>query len=597
MKKRFFWLILSSILLISMLLASCGTKTTQTTTPTTSITTTQKTTTTGTVTTSKTTAATTSTSQRNPTYGGTFSYRVNADPVNFDPYYYYTGVSTIVQKLTMEVLSMPDMKLDRNLYDFKISYTPMKYITGALAESWELPDLSTYIFHIRKGVNWQNLPPANGRELTAEDVAFSWNRLCGIGYGFTKPGASALGNYAMIKSVTATDKSTVVFQTTQPSLDQIRIILDDNGMPSIVNRDAIEKWGDIQDWKHVVGAGPYILKDYVSGSSITFVKNPNYWDYDDFIPQNRLPYIDNINILIIPDNATALAALRSGKIEIVEDLAFTQATSLAKTNPELSQVTRPASSDAITYRLDQTPFSDIKVRKAMQMSIDLQTIAKTYYGGFVDGTPYGIITPALKGFYIPYSEWPADVKAGYAYNPDGAKKLLSEAGFPNGFKCTLTASTNADLDIFQILKSYLANIGIDMTINTMDFTSFAAFTQAGKHQMCSGNGTYAYPPMNCLNQRYYSHATGKILGINDPTYNDLWTKAKTATDDNEFIKIVQQADMYAITQQWVLNVLPKVTFSVYQPWLAGFSGEVIGFRAGVTMSRFWIDEKVKAQKR
>jgi peptide/nickel transport system substrate-binding protein len=594
MKSKSFWLILSCLMALSLLLVSCGTKPTQTTTPTTAITTTQKTTpSTNPVTTSVTTKPTTN--QRTPTYGGTFSYRVNADPVNFDPYFYYTGVSTIVQKLTMEVLAKPDMKLDRNIYDFKVSYTPMKYISGALAESWELPDLSTYIFHIRKGVHWQNLPPANGRELTADDIAFSWNRLCGLGYGFTKPGNSALGNYAMIQSITATDKSTVVFKTKQPSLDQIRIILDDNGMPSIVNKDAVEKWGDIQDWKHVVGAGPYILKDYVSGSSINFVKNPDYWDYDDFIPQNRLPYIDMINILIIPDNATALAALRSGKIEIVEDLAFTQATSLAKTNPELKQVTRPASSDAITYRLDQKPFTDIRVRKAMQMSVDLQTIAKTYYGGFVDGTPYGIVTPSLKGFYAPYSTWPEDVKAGYAYNPDGAKKLLADAGYPSGFNCTLTASTNADLDLFQILKSYLDDIGVDMTISTMDFTSFAAFTQAGKHQMCTGNGTYAYPPMNCLNQRYYSHATGKTLGINDPTYNALWEKAKGSTDDNEFIKIVQQADMYAISQQWVLNVLPKVTFSVYQPWLGGFSGETIGFRAGVVMSRFWIDEKLKAQ--
>ena len=83
----------------------------------------------------------------------------------------------------------------------------------------------------------------------------------------------------------------------------------------------------------------------------------------------------------------------------------------------------------IDLRVDKAPFTDIRVRKALQMAIDLDTIAKTYYGGTTDGTPYGLLGPAQMGWYTPFDEWPADVKAGYTYNPEGAN-LFNAEGLP-----------------------------------------------------------------------------------------------------------------------------------------------------------------------
>ena len=111
--------------------------------------------------------------------------------------------------------------------------------------------------------------------------------------------------------------------------------------------------------------------------SATLVKNPNYWGHDERYPQNKLPYVDGVKYLIIPDEAKAIEALRAGKIDIVDQISPVQAQAMQKTNPEILQITHPdANAEAIEPRNDMAPFNDIRVRKAMQMAIDLPSIAK-----------------------------------------------------------------------------------------------------------------------------------------------------------------------------------------------------------------------------
>src|SRR5690606_23668468 len=131
----------------------------------------------------------------------------------------------------------------------------------------------------RKGLRWQNKAPMNGRELNAYDIEWSWHHLLGKGSGYTKGSPYvALSNYSQIKSVTATDKYTVVFEFTEPSLEQFRYLMNEVGYGSIIPREAEEKYGSTlnSDWRLAVGSGPFMLTDYVSGSSITAVRNPNY---------------------------------------------------------------------------------------------------------------------------------------------------------------------------------------------------------------------------------------------------------------------------------------------------------------------------------
>ena len=120
-----------------------------------------------------------------PQYGGEMVIRANRNIENFDPY--FSETLTSIYGGWMERLVSDDWTLDPAVWDFTMAWHPAKYMKGQLAESWEFTNPSTHVVHLRKGIHWQNIPPANGREFTADDVVFHFNRLFGLGGGFNKP--------------------------------------------------------------------------------------------------------------------------------------------------------------------------------------------------------------------------------------------------------------------------------------------------------------------------------------------------------------------------------------------------------------------------
>ena len=218
-------------------------------------------------------------------------------------------------------------------------------------------------------------------------------------------------------------------------------------MECIEAREAVQKWGGLNDWHYAIGTGAFILQDLIPGNSATLIKNPNYWGYDERYPQNKLPYVDKIKFLIIPDDTEALEAMRRGEVDTLEGLSFQQVQAMRKTNPEILQFSRwRVSCGTLDPRNDTPPFNDIRVRKAMQMAIDLPTIAKSYYGGTADPYPQTLTSSYMTGWGFPYAEWPQDLKDEYAYNPEAAKKLLADAGYPDGFKTNIVADAAKSMD-------------------------------------------------------------------------------------------------------------------------------------------------------
>ena len=606
MKRGTIWIALTCLMVISMVLASCN-KTTTTTTSTststtTSTTTTTKTTTTTAPSTSTTSTATTATTGKwweklgKPTYGGTFTFRTASDPQGFD---YFVCYSNAPWDIYQSTLANMDQTLDPNQFGYKGRWAPIAYTKGDLTTSWELSsDWTTVTFKLRQGVHWALNPNSdasrlvNGRELTADDVVYSFNRMNGLaGY---KKGAWNAPDLGSLASVTTTDKYTVVFKFSVASpfnLDALISPLDTNG---VVPKEVIDKYGDMNNWRNTVGTGPFMLNDFVSGSSGTFLRNPNYWGFDERYPQNQLPYLDKISYLIIPNDATALAAARTGKIDIVENLTWSTAAMVAKSNPEILQLTRPAAGYTLDYRDDKVPFSDIRVRQAIQQSIDLQSIAKSYYGGTVEGVPVSETSPSWTGWYIPYAQWPQTVKDQYAYNPTAAKKLLADAGYPNGFKTNLLMSVTYDSDLAQVYKSYLLAVGIDMTINTMDYPAFLSYTNAGKQDQIILNGSTGilFPPSRII-ARFNTGQGANASFVSDPAYDALFTQFRATADPVQQQEVYKQADMYSVTHFFHLNALPIVNYVLYQPWLKGFLGEELIYWPKISMAHYWIDPGVK----
>jgi len=542
-----------------------------------------------------------------PQYGGEMVIRASRNLDNFDPYF-FEGLTSIYGGW-MERLISDDWTLNPAIWDYKIPWHPSKYTRGQLAESWEFTDPGTHVVHLRKGIHWQNISPANGREFTADDVVFHYNRLFGLGGGFTQPSPfrTGAGSKNLI-SVTAKDKYTVVFKLKITNPEFIMENLHGVGQdPCFENPEAVRQWGDVSDWHHAIGTGPFILKDYVSNRSVTLIKNPDYWGYDERYPENKLPYVDAIKYLIIPDMSAALAAMCDGKIDIINGVSSAQAQAVQETNPEILQIPMPRP-QALTIqpRNDKAPFNDIRVRKAMQMAIDLQAIAKDYYHGTLDSYPSTVTSREMKGWGFPYDIWPQDLKDEYAYNPTLAKKLLDEAGYPNGFKTNVVADTEWDMKLLPIIQRYFFDVGIDMEIRPMEHNAMITYVEIDhKNELVwreYGPLGHNYSPLQGIPRFHTEHLANKNwLNVSDPVIDSFYDKALVTTNEDELKQIMWDMNERVARQHFAISLLQPRSYCLCQPWLKGYHGQIHSLwmsgggpsRLSLYGARLWIDQKLK----
>ena len=418
-----------------------------------------------------------------PEYGGTLTFpakeeQMVADTVVYGP----TGAPSGI----LEKLAIADWATPRDKFDF-IFLNPPTNTRGLLAESWSQPDPLTIIIKVRQGVNWHNKAPMNGRELTAQDIEYNFHRVSGTGSGFTERSEWSLVDWEGVhfESITATDKWTVVFKLKELSLSTLRLILN-HWLAYIYPPEVIKEHGDATDWRNLVGTGPFFWTDWTEGSSVTWEKNPDYWGFDEKYPENRLPYVDKIRALVMPEVATYMAALRTGKLDYIGPILQTQMKtldqmeSLQRTNPELVILPYGQRSDNV-YGMDvqSPPFDDIRVRKAMQMAINLDEINNAYYKGYADTIPQGMLSRTMTEMVTQFEDWPEDVKKVFDYDPEGAEALLDEAGYPRGadgirFKTEMLFLTRFDLNFTEFVASYWNKIGVDVEIAALPITPWVA---------------------------------------------------------------------------------------------------------------------------
>ena len=540
-----------------------------------------------------------------PEYGGTLNLGVARDHWGGHPDPWYFGPETF--SAVYETLGIPDWAIDRNEVPYGGGPVPLSAVIGNLAQSWEMPDDTTISFNIRQGVYWHDKAPMNGRELNANDVAFSFHRYLGMG-NFTEPGPwhfkSGPVKEAGVESITATDDSTVVFKLKTPHLDVLRTILTEG---AILPPEVIEEHGDITNWRNLVGTGPYELTEWVEGSSYTFDKNPNYWAYDEKYPANLLPYIDRMKFLEMPDGATRLAALRSGKVDLLSMMTLSQITSidvvasLRKTNPELELW--PFSLGAFSafhMNVSKPPFDDIRVRHAMQMALDLETINATYWKGLADTTPAGPTGPMLAkiGYAVPFEQWPEELQGYFTYDLEGAEALLDAAGHRRGadgirFKTAhnFKSSAVALVPFFEIAVEQWREIGVEVELIPLG-ADFSEILQAHTYEGMMQEKT-AWNSRGWLNN-FVSDANWNIPAVQDPGYDAIVEDLHAASTLEEQMRLSREADTYAVEQHWTLFSGITPWFNVNQPWVVGYNGEFIpNWHYGQAPARIWIDSELK----
>lgn len=523
-----------------------------------------------------------------PRYGGTLTTRVSSLALEMDPYntwggqYQYYG----------DFLWLPDWSVDRADWAFQGDFVPYEFQAGNLAESWDMPDGQTMIVHLREGVRWQNVPPVSGREFTADDVVFHYDRMLGTGSGFSEPNPFWLGRTGMFDSVTAVDKYTVQIKLKYPTYSGILTVMQADGLSWAEPPEMVTMEGGFTDWENAVGTGPWLLTDFVEGSAASFSRNPDYWGFDERYPDNPIPYADELKILQIADMSTAVAAVRTGKLDMLDSVPWQQAQTLSASNPELLQTSLPFAGEGVSLRVDHEPFNDIRVRKALQMAIDRETIARSLFSGTVDGIPCGVISPTFTGYATPYEDWPGELQAEYSYNPERARELLDEAGYPGGFETNVVMRTDLNVDLAETFKSYFMDIGVDMAINMMDPASAMPFAFAGKHDQMWWNGmscSRTFRPYHSIGG-YTTGSMGNYGYVSDPAYDALVEDYLACTSGDDAKQLCQEIDMYTIKNHWCVVTFPTAQYIFWHSDLKGFSGESVQEHPYI-WARLWKEEE------
>ncbi|MDP2920314.1 MAG: ABC transporter substrate-binding protein [Dehalococcoidia bacterium] len=567
--KKWAWFLIAIILVISLILASCGQaqETGQ-----------QGTTVSGKVT-EKTTAPTAPASPASPTakapataspdvpkYGGVMNV-LSANIQTWDP----IGPSANQLNWYAETLLIGDWYVRKADWDYSSLYVANKYRTGSLAESWEVIDPQTYIFKLRKGVRFHNKPPVNGREHVADDVKWFYEAF------FASP-TTAKGIVAeFLDKIEVVDKYTVRFRLKKPNTsDFIYSIGDGPQMGSAWPREVIDKFGQdgFKDWRNSITTGPWMVKDYVDGSSITLARNPDYWQFDKLHPGNRLPYMDTVKLLIITDAATRLSALRTHKVDMAAGVSWDQAVSLQQTNPELKYSSTLGNPGLLAMHTKKAPFTDVRVRQALNMAIDYEAIVKDYYkGNAMNAYKTWPMMATWTDSAIKVEEWPQIVRDQFEYKPDKAKKLLTEAGFPNGFK-TKVECTKEMVEGMTIIQKYLAAVGVDMEIVALEAGAFSAKKYAHSYdQMLPWSfGTvqaFQSGPAAALTIVYRYPALYNYPDFDDKYFNTELDKALLI--DNEVARIKRLKELAAYVMEQAPYILPPAPYfyTFWSPWVKG----------------------------
>ncbi len=470
-------------------------------------------------------------------------------------------------------------------------------LTGKLAESWEIYDDETFIYHIRPGVFWWDKAPANGREYTAEDAAWNINR------NFTSPRSYLYNSYTKVGkapiSATATDKYTVEVKV-KPEWKGLMVDVVGDHLWHLCP-DAVEANGGepLSDWRQFIGTGAFMIKDYVSGSYAQYERNPNYWQFDPLHPENQLPYPDGIKELIIADTSTQQAGFRTGKIDYMDLANWEDVKLLQKQNTDLILKSSPAASiNLIWPRLDNEnlPFNDIKVRYAMNLAVNQQELAQDYYGGYADilGWPYANLK-VFSPIYTPLEEQSKTVQDLFGYDVARAKELLAEAGYPDGFKFTITcASTHSDY--LSIIKEYLAAININMELANLEWSVYVSQWTGRTYEEAIYANDYVGKPyrLMCMSEasiwnysRWYHERTENAVKE---------ISANLGIDDAAIARILKEVGPWELEQAVPIYLPSPHSFTMWWPWLQNFYGAT-GGGGNANLDEYlmyiWLDTELK----
>ncbi len=496
--------------------------------------------------------------------------------------------------------------------DWRGQYDIWEQKAGLIAENtkWTIDEPKgegTIVYTIRQGIRWalNKVSPSsvkvNGRQFTADDFAAYLTRVT------TDPRA-----YLYKTNV---DLRKAVVTKTGPWEVTVKVPLD-------VLVTAIFRFGDalkpvpielkdnpLTDWKDVsFGTGPYMTIDYVQGSSVTQVKNPTYWMKSPIGPGkgDQLPYIETVKHVVITDASSRQSAFRTGKIDTAT-YEYEDAQTLRKQIPGMPEATsgeptKPAMTpESIDFPNDQAPFTDVRVRRALFMATDLQTINKTLFAslGVIESWPW----QGVKGYEtlrvgMNDPDCPQTIKDLYTYSPDKAKQLLKDAGVPNGFKTQALLISDYS-DFWSIIKEQWAKVNVELALDVRERAVWMNVLNTGKYQGITDSGVAS----DCA-----FHTTPTLTGtpssaantvhLFDPKIDEALKSIRMTVLNSGMragMKEARELTKYCVDNAFAIPVPYNYKYTFWWPWVKAYTGESsVGYYNMYNWPQYtWLDQDLK----
>ena len=470
------------------------------------------------------------------------------------------------------------------------SWLPSDAIRGELAESWKVMDNPFRVeVKLRKGVMFPEKPGVmKSRELVADDVVFSYYRL-------DKSPKKIPTYYDHVDKVEAKDKHTVLF-TFKNYNAEWDYRFGWGYYSGIVPKEVSDAGAG--NWKNANGTGPFQLTDYVQGNAATFSKNPIYWDKEKIGGvDHKLPFVDKITYRTIKDEATMMTALRTGKVDLVEAIRWSAVDELKKNAPALKWKRWVGTGGVfVAMRVDTKPFDDIRVRRALNMAVNKQEIVKSYYGGNAELFGYPM-HPDYVGYYETLDQMPNAAQELFAYNPEKAKALLAEAGFPKGFsfKVQVCACSPDQMDLLPLVAAYLEKVGVKVEIQTMEYGAFLSAmttkTNAAGYMMLNGHTN----PTTSIRKSFVTKQTWNPSQYSDPEFDKRMAAVYLERDESKRQLLLKLMTRDIVEKAPYIWLPTGHVYTAWWPWVKNYDGELrVGSeRPGPIHARMWVDQAMK----
>ena len=546
------------------------------------------------------------TKEAGPQYGGTLTLAsTQGDPTTAD-FHQQQWPTAIYAPPVLDYLLTGDVDTygprGTNQFPFRaVLRVPPEFTGGGVTESWELShDGKTITFHIRPGVYWAAIGKEHvmeSREFTAYDAEFSTKRFY--------EHCTWMLDLCPIESMYAVDKYTFVVE--MPAFTSVWPSRIGAGWANTLYAPEVVEAG-AHNWNNLVGTGPWMVKEYIPGSAMIYERNPLYWDKTviDGV-EYEIPFLDEMVYTIISDESTRIAALRTGKLDLVggfeTSVPLRYKDTLSSTSPDLileevldtlgHYVEFFAQNDGLPPQIT----TDVDVRRALMIGADLEAVAEAVFlKAEVHSWPASYLDQDV---FTPFDELPESSQELFNYDPAKAKQLLADAGYPDGFELTMVidAASSLHLDQASMLKDQWAKIGVELGLRVMESGAMQEFTHTDAGES---------PPFHLRLGRESSHAAeisigGRIAGgfrPGVPPYYDARFKDGNKTVDTEGRNaIYKEISLRAIGEVIHIPLGTPYLLLAHWPWVKNWYGETeeSAWSTAHTNARVWIDQDLKKE--